>query len=153
MDTLVDHGTEWKGLVCILGTVCTHRRHFRPGIGHTWLCLRLEAPIDLVEVIPNGFPQQIIWTYAQEIAEMYSDSQRAEYRSAAASLRIPYWDWATSPGLPAVAIEPSILVNTPEGRRTIRNPLYSYRFQSDAAGNGFPQGHPVRLSSANRDRG
>lgn len=74
---------------------------------------------------------------------MYSDDQREQYRSAASTLRIPYWDWAINPALPAVAVEESIQVNTPEGLRSIRNPLYNYIFQSDAKGNGFPGGHPV----------
>lgn len=37
----------------------------------------------------------------------------------------------------------TITVNTPEGYQEIDNPLYNYTFQSDAAGNGFPSGHPV----------
>jgi hypothetical protein len=45
---------------------------------------------------------------------------------------------------------PSISINTPNGFQEMDNPLYNYTFQADAAGNGFPSGHPVMPSSAKK---
>ena len=58
------------------------------------------------------------------------------------SLRIPYWDSALYPWLPYAVTIPKIAIMTPTGNKSLDNPLYSYRFQADAAGNGFPAGHP-----------
>jgi hypothetical protein len=41
----------------------------------------------------------------------------------------------------------TIAINTPDGYQEMDNPLYNYTFQSDAAGNGFPSGHPVTTLS------
>ncbi|OAP63560.1 hypothetical protein AYL99_02787 [Fonsecaea erecta] len=87
--------------------------------------------------------EQLIWQYAQGIASHYPDDQRDEYSSAALSLRVPYWDWAVYPALPDVVSEPQISINTPNGWQTVNNPLYTYVFQSDAAGNGFPLSDPM----------
>jgi hypothetical protein len=64
---------------------------------------------------------------------------------------VPYWDWAVTPALPNVVTTPSISINTPDGFQEMDNPLYNYTFQADAAGNGFPSGHPVRPLSCDED--
>ncbi|KIX98768.1 uncharacterized protein Z520_05229 [Fonsecaea multimorphosa CBS 102226] len=87
--------------------------------------------------------EQLIWQHAQDIASDYPDDQRDEYSSAALTLRAPYWDWAVYPALPDVVAEPQISINTPNGRQTVNNPLYTYVFQSNAAGNGFPLSDPM----------
>ncbi len=53
--------------------------------------------------------------------------------NAAASLRLPYWDWAMDPpagqnDVPDSIAQPSIQVITPNGTQTIPNPLYQYTF-------------------------
>ena len=87
--------------------------------------------------------QQVLWTHALDIANTFPADQRDQYRSAAWSLRVPFWDWTLNPALPDVVAQPQVTVNTPNGWQTIDNPLYSYTFQSDAAGNGFPTSDPV----------
>lgn len=91
----------------------------------------------------TNIDQQVLWSHAQEIAKTYPDDQRSEYQAAAITLRVPYWDWAVSPKLPDIAINPKISINTPTGFRELDNPMFNYTFQSDAAGNGFPSEHPV----------
>lgn len=73
--------------------------------------------------------EQILVGHAQTIANQYTGSQKAKYVAAANTLRIPYWDWARDPKLPASTTWETISVNTPTGRKTIRNPLFSYKFQ------------------------
>jgi tyrosinase len=92
--------------------------------------------------------QQVLWTYAQDIASAYPDDQVDEYQDAALTLRHPYWDWALYPALPDVVTQTQLSINTPQGLQTVDNPLFAYNFQSDAAGNGFPAADPVcsRLS-------
>jgi tyrosinase len=66
---------------------------------------------------------------------MYPEDQnaRATYTAAAASFRIPYWDWtvASNDGsvLPSSTTIPYIDVDGPYGMQTIWNPLSSYPFQ------------------------
>lgn len=60
-------------------------------------------------------------------------STRDRYASAAASFRIPYWDWAATPPagesiLPASLMAENVTVNTPNGTGMIPNPLFSYQF-------------------------
>ncbi len=59
------------------------------------------------------------------------------------SLRIPYWDSASYAWLPAPVTTPKISIVTPVGNMSLDNPLYNYKFQFGAAGNGFPVGHPM----------
>jgi tyrosinase len=87
--------------------------------------------------------QQIVWNYAQDIANAFPEEQRDQYREAAFTFRFPYWDWALYPALPDVVSQSLITINTPEGWQTVDNPLYSYEFQSNATGNGFPSPYPV----------
>lgn len=68
------------------------------------------------------------------IANMFPNStDRQEYQHAAASFRLPYWDWSkeSSDGdehFPEVFWEPSIYQRGPKGAQVISNPLYSYAF-------------------------
>jgi tyrosinase len=73
--------------------------------------------------------EQILQIHATRIANKYTGSKKATYVAAAKTLRIPYWDWARDPKLPKSTTAQQITINTPTGRKTIRNPLYSYRFQ------------------------
>jgi tyrosinase len=58
---------------------------------------------------------------------------RDKYLTAAATLRIPYWDWAMDPpagenSIPSCMTDITIQVIAPNGTETIANPLYSYTF-------------------------
>lgn len=99
--------------------------------------------INCLRTALSNVQQQVLWTHAQSIAATYPSAQRSQYQNAALSLRVPYWDWAIHPALPDVVTQPQISVNTPNGRAMVNNPLYSYVFQSDAVGNGFPASDPV----------
>lgn len=69
----------------------------------------------------------------QRIAENAPADQIERYRWAAASFRIPYWDWSQggrSGDVPDFFMTETIVVNTPEGRNIeIWNPLYKYDFK------------------------
>ncbi|MCJ1361156.1 hypothetical protein MMC16_000253 [Acarospora aff. strigata] len=79
--------------------------------------------------------EQILWNHAQDIAANYPTSIRSKYQDAAVNFRIPYWDWASNPMMPAAVNKATIKINTPTGPQTIANPLYSYTFQAQS---GFP---------------
>lgn len=75
--------------------------------------------------------EQVLWGYAQEIAKTYpAGAERQRYVNAATTLRIPYWDWARYTKLPEVTTSPKLEINTPAGKKSVINPLYTYRFLS-----------------------
>jgi tyrosinase len=62
--------------------------------------------------------------------------------AAAINLRLPYWDWAMDVpsggnSMPDFVSKPTISVTTPNGTQTIANPLYSYKFLSNAGRQGL----------------
>lgn len=75
--------------------------------------------------------------HAQTIAEQYPLLLGDQYRTAASKLRIPYFDWAITPGLPDVLTLPILSVNTPDGIRNISNPLLQYTFPMDMLASGY----------------
>ena len=72
--------------------------------------------------------EQMVWGYAKEIAAQYPTADLARYQRAAATLRIPYWDWSLNSTMPDVATADQLTVNTPQGPQTITNPLKGYDF-------------------------
>lgn len=138
----ISPGMVFRGLERIRDFVCTARHLFRHGIDHISHYLRYAQVQDL-DCVRADICQQVLWSHARAIAEAYPAHQRERYRTAAATLRIPYWDWAIHPALPDAATQPYIQVNTPFGIQDIQNPLYQYVFHPDAAGNGFPPSNPV----------
>ncbi|GAB1315478.1 hypothetical protein MFIFM68171_05688 [Madurella fahalii] len=74
--------------------------------------------------------EQTVHSQAERIAAQYSGASAATYKAAAETLRFPYWDWAEDARLPPVTMEPMVQVNGPNGPLTLRNPLYSYEFQT-----------------------
>lgn len=86
----------------------------------------------------------MIWTHAQKIAASYPEKDRAKYVTAAKTLRIPYWDWASNPDIPRSMTTSKINVNTPTGMQSIDNPLYQYKFDPSVQ-KGFPEGDSVSL--------
>ncbi|KAF2101347.1 Di-copper centre-containing protein [Rhizodiscina lignyota] len=72
--------------------------------------------------------EQIISECAQSLAPRYPATIRADYVNAAKTLRLPYWDWASTPALPEFLQRATCTVRSPEGFRTIQNPLYQYKY-------------------------
>lgn len=89
--------------------------------------------------------QHILWSHAQNIAAAYPPSRSAEYQAAAVGFRIPYWDWASNPMMPAAVSKVTINVTTPTGPRMIANPLYNYTFHPQPSAAEFPPNDLVSL--------
>ncbi|KAK3395049.1 tyrosinase precursor [Podospora didyma] len=78
-------------------------------------------------------PWQVVQSHAETLASQYTGESAAAYQAAAQTLRWPYWDWAVSvesAALPPATTAPTFEINTPTGPVTMRNPLYSYKFQN-----------------------
>ncbi|KAL8944234.1 MAG: hypothetical protein Q9211_000664 [Gyalolechia sp. 1 TL-2023] len=82
--------------------------------------------------------EQVIWNYAQQIAATYPISKRSEYRDAARTLRIPYWDWSMTPTMPPEVNWPTIFIVGPNGTSNVVNPLYNYTFHPQPSDTDFP---------------
>ncbi|KAF8514606.1 hypothetical protein JB92DRAFT_124714 [Gautieria morchelliformis] len=83
--------------------------------------------------------EQIIGTHAASIAEKYT-ADTALWKSAAANLRQPYWDWAINPVPPDVIIsdEKVKILHAPMGEEVeVENPFLRYRFRSDSERQSF----------------
>ncbi|KAK8055867.1 Di-copper centre-containing [Apiospora rasikravindrae] len=89
--------------------------------------------------------EQVLGTYVTKIAAQYTGNNAATYQTAAEQWRMPYWDWAADPHLPASASTATITVNGPTGQTTINNPLYSYKWQK------FPLNHANNYFPTNTD--
>ncbi|KAL8693817.1 MAG: hypothetical protein Q9218_001417 [Villophora microphyllina] len=87
--------------------------------------------------------EEIIWYNAQQIASSYPRAKRDQYRAAARTLRIPYWDWSTSPTMPLEVNQPTIFINAPNGTSSIQNPLYTYTFHPQPSSSDFPPIGPL----------
>ncbi|KAI1141556.1 Di-copper centre-containing protein [Hypoxylon sp. FL0543] len=75
--------------------------------------------------------EQVLGSEVQRIAAEYGGYQNASaYREAGQVFRLPYWDWASNPKLPIPCTQENITVSGPRGPLTLRNPLYSYRWQT-----------------------
>ena len=77
--------------------------------------------------------EQVLYNQVQVIAKDPVFRNRAEYKSAASSFRVPYWDWAAPAQggkvLPAaVGGGAFVNLNLPNGSTTVKNPLYQYTF-------------------------
>lgn len=72
--------------------------------------------------------EQIISGCAVKLAKEYDEDVRKAYEDAASVLRIPYWDWAAKPWLPAIVAQPFRTVRTPKGLANITNPLHQFTF-------------------------
>ena len=74
---------------------------------------------------------------------------RDRYQEAAATFRLPYWDWAVRPPanescLPlSIGGGPNVTADGPDGPQVIANPLYSFAFKplNATAFPQFPVGH------------
>jgi tyrosinase len=75
--------------------------------------------------------EQALYQSVQEVIATFPAGQQQRWRNAAATLRMPYWDWAMDPGsnqgtVPNAIRDQTVTVTKPNGRVTIANPLYSY---------------------------
>jgi tyrosinase len=97
--------------------------------------------------------EQTLYGIIQNIASQFPDDSRARYQQAAATFRIPYWDWAITPQngdyFPTALSDPTpVSVITPASNGatvTIPNPLFSTTFHplNPVAGDFAPlQGVP-----------
>ncbi|KAG9248530.1 hypothetical protein BJ878DRAFT_476387 [Calycina marina] len=82
-----------------------------------------------------AFYEQVLYNIIQEVALYYPEGPaRQKYTAAALKFRIPYWDWAAAPPqgqsvLPySVGGSATVVVDGPNGRQLIGNPLFSYAF-------------------------
>ncbi|KAI0966132.1 Di-copper centre-containing protein [Xylaria arbuscula] len=74
--------------------------------------------------------EQLLGDEVQRLALEYTDDEASAYRDASQKLRLPYWDWASDPTLPASSTQENITVNGPNGKIVLHNPLYNYRWQT-----------------------
>ena len=80
--------------------------------------------------------EQALYQAVQEVIDEFPSGQRGRWQQAAATLRMPYWDWAQDGGsntVPTLIRDQTVTVTKPEGTVTIPNPLYSYSW-----GNSLP---------------
>ena len=82
--------------------------------------------------------QQILSDHCQTIASSYPESEREQYEAAAATFRIPYWDWASDPVMPDIVNAPTITIPTPNGVQTVSNPLLTYKLPQPLPASQFP---------------
>jgi tyrosinase len=72
--------------------------------------------------------QQLLHESAQRISEQYT-SEKETWKTAADTLRQPYWDWAHNSVPPAEVISmDKVTITTPKGRVSVDNPLRHYKF-------------------------
>lgn len=79
------------------------------------------------------FEQTLFEHIVDAVNDFPAGPVRRRYASAALSWRMPFWDWAAQPEdgqsvYPTSVRNLTVEVMMPSGRRTIPNPLYSYRF-------------------------
>ncbi|APA06690.1 hypothetical protein sscle_02g014600 [Sclerotinia sclerotiorum 1980 UF-70] len=75
--------------------------------------------------------EQVLASYAQKIAKTYISTLYPSYQAAADNLRIPYWDWGSTPNMPSVVNVATVSIVTPSGATTyVNNPLFRYNFQN-----------------------
>jgi tyrosinase len=71
--------------------------------------------------------EQLLQQHALDIAKKYQDQSR--WLRAAQNLRAPYWDWAVNSIPPPEVISLEYLdIVKPEGKKTVPNPLFQYKF-------------------------
>ncbi|CAG8584266.1 17020_t:CDS:2, partial [Cetraspora pellucida] len=92
--------------------------------------------------------ESLLVNEAQQIAYQYPDNEKEKYIEASKQLRHPYWDWAdnkTMNGIPKVFLTPEIEINTPKGKKKVKNPLKSFTLPVDLA-------HPLRKGNNPTDK-
>jgi tyrosinase len=81
--------------------------------------------------------EQAWYLAVTEVINDFPQGQRDRWNRAAATLRMPYWDWAQEtnggPTVPTQMRDQQVTVTKPQGQVRINNPLYSYSW-----GNSLP---------------
>ncbi|OWP06274.1 hypothetical protein B2J93_2512 [Marssonina coronariae] len=72
--------------------------------------------------------EEMIGALVQDIAQTYPAATLSVYQTAADNFRIPYWDWASVPTMPAVVNQPTVQITTPAGVKNVTNPTFRYVF-------------------------
>ncbi|RCI07729.1 hypothetical protein L249_5763 [Ophiocordyceps polyrhachis-furcata BCC 54312] len=73
--------------------------------------------------------EQTLAERARQIASSYPEQVRAQWLSAAETLRSPYWDWASDPQVPPATLAPTVRVTGNQLLEIeIQNPLAPYAF-------------------------
>ncbi|KAI9808406.1 MAG: hypothetical protein M1826_004170 [Phylliscum demangeonii] len=78
--------------------------------------------------------EQVLYHIIQQVVAEFNGSTRLRYQNAANRFAIPYWDWAAAPAtgqsvLPSsISSAAKVSVTTAQGRISIDNPLYAYKF-------------------------
>lgn len=114
---------------------CTHSSVLFPIWHRPYLAL-IEVSLACLTTTRDdaNMKQQEVYRLAGFIAGMFPNStERQLYQQAASTFRLPYWDWAlpappNETHFPQVFWGPTLKQYGPRGFQTIRNPLYSYRF-------------------------
>jgi len=113
--------TQWDNVpfaAGVSGGYCTHSSPLFPVWHRPYLAL---------------YEQQLA-SLALEVADTFSGSEKDQYLVAAATFRIPYWDWAAPVAagqhvLPSsISGSPWIMTTLQNGTTVIPNPLYQYQF-------------------------
>ncbi len=114
--------TQWDNVqfaAGVNGGYCTHSSPLFPVWHRPYLALYEEQMASLALEVANT---------------LFSGDEKAQYLAAAATFRIPYWDWAApvAPGehvLPSsISGSPWIMITLQNGTTVIPNPLYQYQF-------------------------
>ena len=100
---------------------CTHDSVLFPGWHRAYIALYEQEFLNVVNNIANSWPTS------------GAKTTRKQMKTAASTMRWPYWDWAAQPpnggnNLPNMVSASTIIVNGPNGRQTIKNPLFKYSF-------------------------
>ncbi|ORX97281.1 common central domain of tyrosinase-domain-containing protein [Clohesyomyces aquaticus] len=97
--------------------------------------------------------EQAWYQCVQEVISAFPSGEQQRWRNAAATLRMPFWDWARAPpsgekSTPSLMRDQTVTVTKPSGQTTIPNPLYSYSWGSSlpsAMGGGPWNNWPTTL--------
>ncbi|CAG8505735.1 20245_t:CDS:2 [Dentiscutata erythropus] len=80
--------------------------------------------------------ESLLVNEAKKIASQYPDNEKEKYVEAAKQLRHPYWDWGDEKamkGIPEIFITSEIEINTPKGKKKVKNPLKSFTLPVDVS--------------------
>ncbi|KAI0842135.1 Di-copper centre-containing protein [Hypoxylon sp. FL0890] len=106
-----------------------------PGNEHSGYCTHVSILFPTWHRPYLALYEQILYNIVQYIASLYPQDLRVRFQKAAATFRIPYWDWAAVPP-DGVSVLPLIVggsstinISGPNGVQSISNPLFSYVFR------------------------
>ncbi|KAK8108340.1 uncharacterized protein PG998_010353 [Apiospora kogelbergensis] len=78
------------------------------------------------------YEQQLYDVMVKQIIPNFPKSEQQSWQQAADTWRLPFWDWAANPRIPALADKPEVTVTAPPGQKVrIENPLYQFRMPND----------------------